>query len=263
MTSAGTAGSRGTAMTRRPTVGVISHHVGMEAAARRGFGPRNLSVYAVGTMEKALAHGMVAFGVPAVRGLDAARYCDVLDGLILMPVTECEGRDGRDEPDQRPEGFGLAIATEALKRRLPVLAICRGNHLLTLALAELAGDGVAFAGREPAVTPARQQLSIIDSELREMLGRRVTVTVQHGDGQPSRGPTLRTAVTGPAGTIAAAIGAEQPLLSVAWHPERLPPGDPAGEGPFRWLEQQLVGGQRGEWRRRERSSTGAGRTVAP
>jgi putative glutamine amidotransferase len=229
-------------MTRRPVVGVLGQHVAMEAAAERGFGRRELNVYALATMEKAFAHGMLAFGVPTLRGLDAARCCDLLDALILMPATACEGSDGCTAPDPRPEAFELAVATEALQRRLPILAICRGIHLLNLALAYSAGDHVASrtAWGEQPLTSSRHELSISDRGLRELLGFRVMVTMPHGDGHLSLGPTLRTAATGPAGTIDAAIGVEGPVLAVQWHPERLQPSDPAGEGPFRWLKQQLA-----------------------
>jgi gamma-glutamyl-gamma-aminobutyrate hydrolase PuuD len=78
-----------------------------------------------------------------------------------------------------------------------------------------------------------------DPWLRGLLGATLTVSVPHHDPRFPPLPGFRVAARGPAGSIDALVGVDRPVLAVQWHPESLPPGDPAREAPFRWLRQQV------------------------
>jgi putative glutamine amidotransferase len=100
--------------------------------------------HSVGDMSlAALAHfpGVLPLLVPASKRLDALRYLEQADGVLLTgaPSNVHPQRYGgqagvHTEPhDDARDRLGLLLAQQALQRNLPLLAICRGCQELNVA----------------------------------------------------------------------------------------------------------------------------------
>jgi len=159
-----------------------------------------------------------------------------LDGLVLSGGSDVDpGQYGaRPHPtveDVAPErdAFELALVREALRRDLPVLAICRGQQVLNVATggtlvqdipSELPGavdhdpDGERWAhAHEVRILPG--------TRLREILGRdRVAVNSFHHQAVARLGEGLVASAASPDQVIE---GVEAPdrrfVVGVQWHPE--------------------------------------------
>ncbi|MCK0177371.1 MULTISPECIES: gamma-glutamyl-gamma-aminobutyrate hydrolase family protein [Mycobacteriaceae] len=89
-----------------------------------------------------LAGGVAVLLPPQpVETSEATRILDGLDGLILTggkDVDPCrygqQPHPTTDEPDRVRDAWEFALLEEALRRRLPVLGICRGAQVLNVAL---------------------------------------------------------------------------------------------------------------------------------
>lgn len=85
-------------------------------------------------------------------------------------------------------------------------------------------------------------MRVVDPALREVLGSEVAVALPHPPlGQAAVDGLAVAAVAGD-GSVAALSGTTVPVLAVRWHPESLPPGDPAREGVLRWLRRSIAAG---------------------
>jgi len=220
-------------------VGVLGSRLGAGAAADMGYGWRELDAHAIGCMEAVFAAGMVPLGIPSLPEMAGGRWCDLVDGLVVSPAWRCQATGGRD--DDGVADLELSLVREALGRRLPVLAICWAVRALDPALASPEGAEVTAAGEGlPSPAPACE-LEVGDPELRDLLGPKPVVVAPHPRLHPPLPPAWRAGARGVDGSVEAVIGLTCPALWVGWHPELLPPGDPAREGPFRWLRRRIPG----------------------
>jgi putative glutamine amidotransferase len=234
----------------RPVVGVVGYLLDAGAAERRGFGARDLSVYALNYFRKALDAGMLPVGLPTVEPDAAAGYCDLVDGLVLTGGSDIDPRFYGEEPHPRlgptvleRDEFELALTREALRRGLPVLGICRGMQVLNVAMdgalrQDLAsGDGLAHGTGSPRA--AYHEIEITHPDLARRTGGRPRVNSLHHQAVSRVASGLTIAGRAEDGVIEAVVGDACPVLGVQWHPEQLAAGDPAGDGPFAWLRERL------------------------
>lgn len=135
----------------------------------------------------------------------------------------------------------LALATAALKRRLPILAICRGMQVVNVVLGgtlhrhlpEAFGEKVAH--RLPPRETARHPVDIAgDAHIVKAVGDTRVMTVSwHHQAVERLGKGLRPVAWAEDGVIEAMeLDGNPNLLAVQWHPELSAAEDPAQQGLF-------------------------------
>ena len=191
-----------------------------------------------------------AGGLPVIfapgRPEDAAEVLDRVDGLLLTGGADLDPRNYGEAPhpklgrtfDER-DAFELALCREALRRDLPLLAICRGHQVLNVATggtlvqdipSQIAGAGVHDPDVERWETSHEVEI-LPATRLREILGtERVAVNSFHHQSVKRLGGDLVLSARSPDGVVE---GIEMPretrrfVVGVQWHPESFwdhPPG---------------------------------------
>ena len=232
-------------------MGIVGYLVDAETAERRDFGRRELNVYALNYFRKAFAAGLLPIALPAVDPEAAEAYCDLVRGLVLTGGSDVDPSFYGEEPEpglgptvlERDE-FELALTREALRRRMPVLGICRGLQVLNVAMAgslvQDLGDGDGPAHGTGNWQAAHHEVEVTHPALAGHTGPRLRVNSLHHQAVSRVASGLVVAGRAEDGVIEAVVGEACPVLGVQWHPELLATGDPAGDGPFAWLRSHLT-----------------------
>lgn len=212
----------------RPVIGVTA---GFSAHSHEVFSLRDDYVRAV---EK-------AGGLPFVLAPGPVEQVDEmlgrLDGLVLSGGADLDPGHYGEEPhetvsDVNPhrDHFELALSRAALRRDLPVLAICRGQQVLNVAMGgtliqDIPSQVEGALDHDPKGerwAPAHDVRILPGTRLREILGRdRVAVNSFHHQSikTPAPGLVVSACAVGD-GVIE---GVEMPgrrfVLGVQWHPE--------------------------------------------
>lgn len=157
---------------------------------------------------------------------------DLVDGLLLTGGRDLDagsyGADpdpANDRSDPLRDRVELALARLAVERGVPVLAVCRGMHLVNVALGGgidqhlTDPDGVHRA--EPGTFTSHPIEVVGGTRLESILGiREATVRSHHHQGVEPLAAGLRAAAHSPDGLVEAA---ETPgggwCVAVLWHPE--------------------------------------------
>lgn len=148
-----------------------------------------------------------------------------LYGAARHPRTDMVNR-ARDESE-------IELVRLALERGRPMLGICRGLQVISVALGGRLIQHLPGAGEVHARVEGRDSGHPVDveagSRLAAALGSRADVNSAHHQAldpaAPGRG--LRIVARSPGGIVEAVEGNGVPVLAVQWHPERMPPGHPA------------------------------------
>jgi putative glutamine amidotransferase len=191
-----------------------------------------------------------AGGLPLIfapgRPQDAAEVLDRVDGLLLTGGADMDPkfygaathpRLGATFGDR--DAFELALCGEALRRDLPILAICRGHQVLNVAMggtlvqdipSQIPGAGAHDPDVERWETCHEVEI-LPGTRLREILGtERVAVNSFHHQSVDRLGEDLVLSARSPDGVVE---GIEMPrgrwrfVVGVQWHPESFwdhPPG---------------------------------------
>ena len=201
---------------------------------------------------------VLAPGRPEDAPALAAEYLDRVQALVLSggadidPALYGEARHPtvkRVYPER--DAFELALCREALRRDMPILAICRGHQLLNVATGGTLVQDIASQVKAAAVHDPDQErwerchdvALLPGTRLREILGQeRVAVNSFHHQAVKVMGQGLVLSARGcDDGVIE---GMEMPdrkfVIGVQWHPESFwdrPPG-------FQPLFQALVNAAR-------------------
>jgi len=229
-------------MSRRPLIAIPARFSASASALRYGADvtARALldAVYAAGG-EPLVVHP-VAPGAEADDAEVAARLW-YADGVLLPGGGDLAARWAGQEAhateydvDEEQDAFDLAVARHALGSGLPLLAICRGNQVVNVALG---GDLIQDLGvrthrhvvHEIAVEP--------DAQLAGILGTTPSISCYHHQGIGRPGSGLRAVAYSADGVIEAVELASSRgwYLGVQWHPEDTAAADPAQAGLFRAL----------------------------
>ena len=180
-----------------------------------------------------IAVGLVPTGAPEEIPALLAR----LDGLLLQgggdidPSLYGEERDekcGPSVPEQ--DRFELALVSEALRRKLPLLGICRGAQVIHVAsggtlfqdLAEAGLPEHRLAGTDVYALPGHPVLCTPEGGLRSVFGtEKLHVNSLHHQAVKSVGPRTRIEARAEDGVIEAihVTGAHPFTYGVQWHPE--------------------------------------------
>lgn len=184
------------------------------------------------------ATGAIPVLIPPI-GLAALPLLDRLDGLLLPGSPSnvapahygTEQDDTPDHHDPARDDTTLPLIREALRRGIPLLAICRGIQELNVALGGTLHQQVhALPGRTDhrgqGPTPAHRYAPahdiVVTGHLAAILGRTATrVNTVHGQAIDRLAPTLDIEALAPDGTIEAVRVTHTPgwAMGVQWHPE--------------------------------------------
>jgi putative glutamine amidotransferase len=212
---------------KRPAVGIT-----LGDGGRRGF--HAVREDYVRSVEQA---GAVPVALPAIRAEDAATLLDRLDGLLLSggvdvdPVLFGQAPHAKLGPVSRHrDDFELALTRAALRRDLPILAICRGHQVLNVAtggtliqdIASLVKGANVHDARGPRWRRAHRVEVAPRSLLRKILGRdTILVNSFHHQAVERLGEGLVASARSPEDGIVE--GLEMParrfVVAVQWHPE--------------------------------------------
>ena len=206
------------------------------SATRRTDGGRERVALNIAYVRALTRAGLVPLLVPPVLDPDAA--CAALDrvqGLVLTGGEDVEpSRYGAaphpklGETDAARDAVELALIAGAERRRLPVLAICRGIQILNVALGGTLYQDLASERGGGAIdhadTAARHALRVEpESLLHHTLGTLgASVNSRHHQAIRELAPALRATAWAEDGVIEGverAGGAALWTLAVQWHPE--------------------------------------------
>ncbi len=196
---------------------------------------------------------LLAHGEPA----DAGRALDGIDGLVLVggddlhPESYGDDHDGRSKGvDAQADAWEIALAREAIARRLPVFGICRGFQVLNVAFGgslqqDIVGTGVhgpisdrpdeVMGERHPIRIQPGCRLAVAYGET----GHRVVNTIHH-QAIDRVAPGWVATAWAEDGVVEAIepVDPTLPVLAVQWHPEKI-----RAEGDqvlFDWFVRALV-----------------------
>lgn len=220
-----------------PRIGITGRLAQVERAERAGV--NGAYIRAV------LAGGGAPSILPPVAGPDlAAVLLDGLDALVLSGGADIHPRHYRAQPHQKlgpveeeRDASELALFAEAVRREMPVLAICRGLQLVNVALGgSLWQDLPSELRVHPQSGPRTERIHPTEvapgSRLADALGTTsVRVNSFHHQAIRDLAPGLRATAHAPDGVIEGIEGTgDQWLLGVQWHPEEFWAESDAPEG---------------------------------
>lgn len=135
--------------------------------------------------------------------------------------------------DEEQDAFDLAVARVALDRRLPLLAICRGNQVVNVALGgDLVQDMDDAGGNHRHVTHPIEVVP--DALIAEVIGTAPTISCYHHQCIGLLGNGLRATARSADGVIEAVELESHDgwYVGVQWHPEDTSAEDPAQAALF-------------------------------
>ena len=181
--------------------------------------------------------GAVPVVLPPVSPGDVSALLERLDGVLLSGGVDVDHALYGQEPhpkvgrvNRRRDDFELALVREALRRDVPVLAICRGQQVLNVAsggtlvqdIPSLVEGQVKHDGPGPRHRRAHRVEVTASSRLRAILGQdAVDVNSIHHQAVDRVGDGL--VVTARCPDDGVVEGLERPesrfVVAVQWHPE--------------------------------------------
>jgi len=182
------------------------------------------------------ASGAVPALIPPI-GEAALAILDRLDGLLLSgspsnvdPTHYGAADETPDLHDLARDGTSLPLIRAALRRDMPILAICRGIQELNVALGGSLHQQVHFVpgrldhrggpGPNSQAFAPKHEVALL-GKLAALLGRdRITVNSVHGQAIDRLADTLAVEAVAPDGTIEAVrVQGATFAVAVQWHPE--------------------------------------------
>lgn len=176
------------------------------------------------------------------------RYLDMVGGLLVpggidvSPLLYGRSPDvNLGELDPALDNYQIALIRRAHGRGMPILGICRGLQVLTVALggtliqhlpadARRIGHLQKMPGRWPSHHAAAEKGSLIE----ELFGREFAVNSFHHQAVEMPAPGFKVTAKAPDGVIEAVEAEDGPwTVGVQWHPERMIHDDPAALNLFR------------------------------
>ena len=160
------------------------------------------------------------------------RLVSALDGLVLIGGGDVSAVRYGQEPDPRNGGTSqqrddleIALLADALRRDLPVLAICRGAQVLNVGLGgdliQQLPDLLGSTRHQPGPGAfGRVAIQTVEgSAVRRVLGERAEVLCSHHQGLSRLGRGLVVAAMSDDGVVEAVELPGRFVIGVQWHPE--------------------------------------------
>jgi putative glutamine amidotransferase len=231
---------------RRPTIGIT---VGIESNGYFSIRPEY-----VRAVEKA---GGLPILLPPTVATEAPSRLAAVDGLMLTggddvdPALYGQPAHPTSKWTRERDDFELAVVREALERDMPVLAICRGQQVLNVALGgtlvQDIPDEIPQAGAHRLKDVPRWQIAhevevASGTRLREILGRDVLpVNSSHHQAVRDLGRGLQVAARSCDGVIEAVeLPGRRFVVGVQWHPEAMWNQEPDHQEVFRAFIRALT-----------------------
>lgn len=226
---------------RRPLIGVTGFHERwvFSSGAHRFTG-----------VERVFTDGVVSGGgIPMILVNDAStveEVLDLVDGLLLTGGSDVEPSQYQatpapetGPPDRDRDAFEIALAQGAVRRSIPLLAVCRGNQVLNVALGGTLLQHVPGHEVDDQADRGVHGLDIVEgSQLHALLGAGTPqVNSLHHQAVASPASCLSVVARAPDGTVEATEHPELPVVGVQWHPERQA-DSPAWAILTSWLVEQ-------------------------
>ncbi len=220
-------------MTARPLVAIPARFSASASALRYGADVASRAlvegVYAAGG-EPLVIHPAAPDGL--VSATEVAERLWFADAVLLPGGGDLSAHwsgqqhhESLYDVDEEQDAFDLAAARFALDEGLPLLAVCRGNQVVNVALG---GDLIQDLG-ERIHRHVVQPIEVLpDSRLAGIVGSRPTISCYHHQGIGRLGVGLQAVATAPDGVIEAVelSGVRGWYLGVQWHPEDTVSSDP-------------------------------------
>ncbi len=183
---------------------------------------------------------------------------NLLDGLVLPGGVDLDPNRYGEAPnlkcgriDPLWDELDLTAAGLALRRDIPILAICRGAQVLNVALGgtliqdigSQAADPIQHRQKAPRWYATHDIFLESSSRLKDIWGSAPQrVNSFHHQSIAKVGQSLRVTATAPDGIIEAVEGTEHRfVLGVQWHPELMVNHYPAARNIFRSFIQAAQG----------------------
>ena len=202
------------------------------------------------------AAGCLPMLIPSIGDkLDIDALLDTIDGLLLtgspsnVEPYHYKGPPSREgtlhDPDR--DATTLPLIREAVRRDLPVLAICRGIQELNVALGgtlhqrvhDMPGGKVHRSGPGPKTMderygPCHLVSLAADGFFAALTGAgEIMVNSLHGQGIDQPAPSLKVEALAPDGLIeAVSLPSARFVVGVQWHPEYKPLANPVSAALF-------------------------------
>ena len=181
--------------------------------------------------------GAVPLVLPPVEPGDVPTLLDRLDGVLLSGGVDVDPSLYGQAPhpklgrvNRRRDDFELALTREALRRDVPILAICRGQQVLNVAtggtlvqdIPSTIEGAMRHGGKGPRARRAHRAEVAEGSRLRDILGRgSMSVNSIHHQSVDRPGEGLVVSARCPEDGVVE--GVEMParrfVVGVQWHPE--------------------------------------------
>lgn len=166
---------------------------------------------------------------------DAQQYLAGCDKLLLAGGQDIDPRLYGEEPSPKlgeiapaRDAFELALIQQALKKQMPILAVCRGMQLVNVAFGgslyqDLSQYPQSLKHNQlptPFHIPTHEITITQDSRLAKILATKTyQVNSFHHQGIKKLAPDLRIVATATDGMVEALESDHYPLLAIQWHPE--------------------------------------------
>ena len=222
--------SGSSAAATRPVIGLTTYR----QRARSGVWDVQASFLPGGYIDGVTLAGGTAILLPPqpVDGVIAERVIDRLDGLILTGGKDIdpaeyghEAHPSTEEPARDRDGWELALFGAALRRRLPVLGICRGPQLMNVALGgtlhQHLPDVIGHSGHRvaDAVFATGTAQTAEGSRLRRLLGESAQTSCYHHQAIDRLGEGLIASASCDGVIEGIEMTSEDFVVGVQWHPE--------------------------------------------
>lgn len=218
----------------RPVVGLTTYL----DRAQFGVWDQRAGLLPAAYIEGVTAAGGIAVLLPPqpVTPEIAGRVLDGVSGLVITGGRDLDpagyGQTPHaetDRPDTTRDAWEIALLTEAMRRRMPVLGICRGAQVLNVALCgtlhqhlpDVLGNSGHRAGNG-VFTPMPVH-TVAGTRAAELLGESCRVQCYHHQAIDELGAKLVVSARDDDGVIEAIeLPGEDFVLAVQWHPEASP-----------------------------------------
>ena len=235
-------------MDTRPVVGITAN-----------YGPAGAEM-AEGYYKSVVEAGGVPLLIPPVADEKVlSGLLDRIDALMLSGGADVNPLWTGEDPVPALAGINpardrgeLLLTQLAFDRNLPILGICRGIQVMTVALGGTVVQDIATAYPDANIikhsqdAPRGEATHFVETEpgsvVADLLGERFAVNSFHHQAVGDAGPRLRVTARSRDGIIEAVESSEgKPVMGVQWHPECFVlAGDEAMLPLFRYLVEQAA-----------------------